>query len=126
MTDAVDELGPVDYLVVEFPPGQQNFSGEMASELARLHDSGIIRVLDNRSAAAVSPILAPILAAIDAVGHDHGGTDNRSRPGHRGPDDAAAGDPGGTKWHVRLLCSSLIRRPRSRRRWPGWGCAPTR
>src|SRR6516162_5387522 len=46
MTDAVDELGPVDYLVVEFPPGQQNFSGEMASELARLHDSGIIRVLD--------------------------------------------------------------------------------
>ena len=45
-SDAVDELGPVDYLVVEFPPGQQNFSGEMASELARLHDSGIIRVLD--------------------------------------------------------------------------------
>jgi hypothetical protein len=46
MSDAVDELGPVDYLVVEFPPGHQNFSGEMATELARLHDSGIIRVLD--------------------------------------------------------------------------------
>ena len=26
----VDELGPVDYLVVEFPAGTQNFTGEMA------------------------------------------------------------------------------------------------
>jgi hypothetical protein len=46
VNDAVDELGPVDYLVVEFPAGQQNFSGEMAEELARLHDAGIIRLLD--------------------------------------------------------------------------------
>ena len=42
----VDELGPVDYLVVEFPPGAQTFTGEMAAELARLSDAGIIRVLD--------------------------------------------------------------------------------
>ena len=42
----VDELGPVDYLVVEFPPGAQTFTGEMAVELARLSDAGIIRVLD--------------------------------------------------------------------------------
>jgi hypothetical protein len=42
----IDELGPVDYLVVEFPAGAQNFTGEMASELARLADEGIIRVLD--------------------------------------------------------------------------------
>jgi len=42
----VDELGPVDYLVVEFPPGAQNFTGEMAAELVRLSDAGTIRVLD--------------------------------------------------------------------------------
>jgi len=43
---SLDELGPVDYLIVEFPAGQQNFSGEAADELVRLHDAGIIRVMD--------------------------------------------------------------------------------
>jgi hypothetical protein len=43
---SIDELGPVDYLVVEFPAGQQNFTGEAAAELLRLHDAGIIRVMD--------------------------------------------------------------------------------
>ena len=43
---SIDELGPVDYLVVEFPAGQQNFTGEAAGELLRLHDSGMIRVMD--------------------------------------------------------------------------------
>jgi hypothetical protein len=42
----LEELGPVDYLVVEFPAGQQNFTGEVAEELARLSESGLIRVLD--------------------------------------------------------------------------------
>jgi Family of unknown function (DUF6325) len=42
----LDEMGPVDYLVVEFPPGAQNFTGEMAEELARLSESGAIRILD--------------------------------------------------------------------------------
>ncbi len=47
MADAeLDELGPVDYLVVEFPAGQANFSGEMAAELSSLVDSGTIRILD--------------------------------------------------------------------------------
>ena len=47
MTDrTLDELGPVDYLVVEFPAGAQNFTGEAAAELLRLHDAGIIRVMD--------------------------------------------------------------------------------
>ena len=32
--EALDELGPVDYLVVEFPAGAQHFTGEMADELA--------------------------------------------------------------------------------------------
>jgi hypothetical protein len=42
----IDELGPVDYLIVEFPAGHQNFTGEGAEELLRLHDAGIIRVMD--------------------------------------------------------------------------------
>ncbi len=42
----VDELGPVDYLVVEFPAGAQHFSGEMASALADLVDHNTIRLLD--------------------------------------------------------------------------------
>jgi hypothetical protein len=42
----IDELGPVDYLVVEFPAGNQNFDGEMAAELARLSEQGTIRILD--------------------------------------------------------------------------------
>jgi hypothetical protein len=42
----VDELGPVDYLVVEFPPGASNFTGEMAAEIGRLVDAKLIRVLD--------------------------------------------------------------------------------
>ena len=43
---SLDELGPVDYLVVEFPAGQSNFTGEMAAELVSLVDSGTIRVID--------------------------------------------------------------------------------
>ena len=47
MTDEdVDELGPVDYLVVEFPADRANFSGEMAAELTALVDRGLVRVLD--------------------------------------------------------------------------------
>ena len=44
--DDLDEMGPIDYLVVEFPVGQANFSGEMAAELAVLSEAGIIRILD--------------------------------------------------------------------------------
>jgi hypothetical protein len=43
---SLDELGPVDYLVVEFPAGASNFTGEMAAELRALVDSGTIRVID--------------------------------------------------------------------------------
>ncbi len=39
-------LGPVDYLVVEFPADKANFSGEMAAELESLVDRGLVRVLD--------------------------------------------------------------------------------
>jgi hypothetical protein len=43
---SLDELGPVDYVVVEFPAGASNFTGEMAAELRALVDSKIIRVVD--------------------------------------------------------------------------------
>src|SRR3954470_21080266 len=43
---SLDELGPVDYLVVEFQAGAANFTGEMAKELLALVDAGTIRVID--------------------------------------------------------------------------------
>jgi hypothetical protein len=45
MADAqVDELGPVDYIVVEFPGSK--FSGEIAPALRDLVERGLVRVLD--------------------------------------------------------------------------------
>ena len=47
MQDAnLDVLGPVDYLVVEFPADKADFSGEMARELTSLIERGLVRVLD--------------------------------------------------------------------------------
>jgi hypothetical protein len=43
---SLDQLGPVDYIVVEFPAGASNFTGEMAEELLALVDSRTIRVID--------------------------------------------------------------------------------
>ncbi len=42
----IDELGPIDYVIVEFPRGASNFTGEMAKELLALVDAGTIRVVD--------------------------------------------------------------------------------
>jgi len=42
----LDELGPIDFLVVEFPAGHANFTGEAAAELLKLHDAGTIRIMD--------------------------------------------------------------------------------
>jgi Family of unknown function (DUF6325) len=44
--ETLDQLGPVDYVIVEFPAGASNFTGEMAKELLALVDSGTIRVID--------------------------------------------------------------------------------
>lgn len=44
MTESIDELGPVDYLVVEFPGS--NFNGEILPELVDLVQQGVVRVLD--------------------------------------------------------------------------------
>jgi hypothetical protein len=42
----LDELGPVDFVIVEFPAGHQHFNGEMVDELLELVDAGTIRVID--------------------------------------------------------------------------------
>ena len=44
--NGVDDLGPIDYLVVEFPPNTRHFTGEIAAELTALADTELIRVLD--------------------------------------------------------------------------------
>ena len=56
MTDTtLDDLEPVDYLVVEFPAGASNFTGEMAAELLALVDAGTIRVIDVRTTDRAMP-----------------------------------------------------------------------
>ena len=42
----LDSLGPVDYVIVEFPAGASSFTGEMSKELLALVDAGTIRVID--------------------------------------------------------------------------------
>lgn len=42
----LDGYGPVDYLVVEFPAGASNFTGEIAEEIVRLVEAGTIQVID--------------------------------------------------------------------------------
>jgi Family of unknown function (DUF6325) len=44
--ESLDELGPVDFVIVEFPAGAANFTGEMAQELVALVEKGTIRVID--------------------------------------------------------------------------------
>lgn len=44
MTESIEELGPVDWIVVEFPGSK--FNGEIAPELAELVDRELVRVLD--------------------------------------------------------------------------------
>ena len=44
--EVIDELGPIDFVVIEFPAGKANFSGAMAEKLKALVEAGIVRVLD--------------------------------------------------------------------------------
>ena len=44
--DPLDELGPVDFIIVEFPAGERNFTGEAADELLALAEAGSIRIID--------------------------------------------------------------------------------
>ena len=45
MTETIDQLGPVDWLVVEFP-GPDYGRGQVAPHLQALVDRGLVRVLD--------------------------------------------------------------------------------
>ena len=42
----LDSLGPIDYIVVEFPAGASTFTGEMSEAVLSLVDAGTIRVVD--------------------------------------------------------------------------------
>lgn len=47
MTDTpLDELGPVDYVIIDFPAETAHFTGEMADELIKLVNAGTIRIID--------------------------------------------------------------------------------
>ena len=102
MTDvSLDELGPVDYLVVEFPAGESNFTGEMAKELLALVNSGIIRVIDvliltkDANGAVEAMELSDVRRTRRAAGNrgPAGGTVGRGR---RRAQLAAAMEPGST------------------------------
>lgn len=66
----LETLGPVDFVIVEFPAGSQNFSGEMAEELVRLVDEGTIRLIDVMilSKSADGDIDAIELSDVDELG----------------------------------------------------------
>jgi hypothetical protein len=44
--DPLDALGPVDFVIIEFPADKADFTGEMADELVRLVEAGTIRLID--------------------------------------------------------------------------------
>ena len=44
--DGAEELGPIDYIVVEFPAGDRRLDGDALAELVALAASGTIRLLD--------------------------------------------------------------------------------
>ncbi len=44
--DDLEQAGPIDFVIIEFPAGQTNFSGEIADELVKLVDAGTIRLID--------------------------------------------------------------------------------
>ena len=143
--DSIDDLGPVDYLVVEFPADRANFTGEMASELTALVDAGTIRVLDllilrKDADGAIEALeiddvdgldeirrfesdIAEILAADDvadlAASMENGSTAFalvwENSGRHRSPQLPAA--PAGS-WSPTAVSRSKRSRPRSRPSWP--------
>jgi hypothetical protein len=47
MTDGtMENAAPVDFVIIEFPAGEQNFSGEVIEELVNLVEAGTIRLVD--------------------------------------------------------------------------------
>ena len=46
VVDDLDVIGPVDYIIVEFPRDKANFKGEIADELIKLVKGDLVRILD--------------------------------------------------------------------------------
>ena len=66
----LDQLGPVDYIIVEFPAGASNFTGEMAAELLALINAGTIRHHTGDGPPTAAP--APIATGTTAAGRVRG------------------------------------------------------
>jgi translation initiation factor IF-2 len=77
----MDEIGPVDYMVVGFPGNQ--FTGEIAPALGKLVDDGIIRIIDiafvgkdeagNTVAMELTELAPDVQSALDDLGVEVGG-----------------------------------------------------
>ena len=80
----MDEIGPVDYLIVGFPGN--NFKGEIAPALADLVDAGTIRIIDvafvikdeagNTAALELTQLDPEVQDALDKAGFAVGGLFN--------------------------------------------------
>src|SRR5262245_1068412 len=84
MEGTMEEIGPVDYMIVGFPGNQ--FTGEIAPALAKLVDDGIIRIIDiafvgkdadgNSIAMEVTELDPQVQGALDDLGIEVGGLFN--------------------------------------------------
>lgn len=89
----MEEIGPVDYLIVAFPGNQ--FRGEIVPALAELTDAGLIRIIDlavvvkdeggDVAAFELSQLAPDVQEAFDKLGIEVGGLFNED-------DLAAAGE----------------------------------
>ena len=67
MSTSIDELGPVDYVVVEFPAGAKNFNGEIAAELYPPFDTADFTPWLRRAASARADAVYAWFAGGDAI-----------------------------------------------------------
>lgn len=77
----MEEIGPVDYMIVGFPGNQ--FTGEIAPALGKLVDDGIIRIIDiafvgkdeagNALAMEMTELAPDVQSALDELGIEVGG-----------------------------------------------------
>ena len=105
----LDSLGPIDYIVVEFPAAASNFTGEMARELVALVDSGTIRVVDML---ILTKDEDGTVEAVELVGHRRARTARGSR-----------GSNWQSSWRRRTSCTSPP--PWTREALPGYSSGRT-
>jgi ClpP class serine protease len=66
------ELGPVDYVIVEFPAGASSFTGEMATELSDIDELGELQTIEAELAELLAEEDVDHLAAAMAPGSSAG------------------------------------------------------